>query len=169
MSYITMQLAVSLDGYIARKDGSVDFLEEMESSVSEKFQKFIDSIDVIVMGRNTYEVMLKLGGIPFKDKKIYVLTSKRLESELKNVIFTNKNIELIVKEEKGHIWLFGGAKVIQSFINLDLVDELQLHIVPQIIGEGIPLFLDSKGIKDLNLVNHEKFGNSILLTYKKNL
>ena len=169
MSYITLQLAVSLDGYIARKDGSVDFLEEMESTASKKFYEFVNTIDTIIMGRTTYEVMLKFGGVPFKDQKIYVLTSKKMSSDQKNIIFTNDSIESIVKNEKGHIWLFGGAKVIQSFMNLGLVDEFQLHIVPQIIGEGIPLFLENIGMKDLQLVDHEKFGNSILLTYKKKL
>ena len=167
MSYVTLQLAVSLDGYIARKDGSVDFLDNMESTFSDEFNKFVKGVDILVMGRTTYEVMLRFGGIPFKGKKIYVLTSKKLISDDDNIIFSNEDIESIVKREEGLIWLFGGSKVIQSFMNKDLIDEFQLHVVPHIIGEGIPLFLKSKEMKDLTLVSSNQYGNSIHLVYKK--
>ncbi len=167
MSYVILQLAVSLDGYIARKDGSVDFLDNMESAFSDEFNKFVNYVDVLVMGRNTYEVMLNFGGIPFKGKKVYVLTSKELTSDNEGIIFTNEDIKSIVEKEEGIIWLFGGAKVIQSFINENLIDEFQIHVVPHIIGEGIPMFLESKELKNLTLVSSNQYGNSVHLVYKK--
>lgn len=167
MSYVTLQLAQTLDGYIARKNGDVDFLDDINDLFKENFDKFVKSIDTIIMGRKTYEKMLDFGEIPFNDKKIYVLTSKELYSTQKNIIFTNKDIELILKEENKNIWLFGGRKVIQSFINLDLIDEFQLYIVPIIIGDGIPLFLTNMGLSNLKLIKHEKFNNDILLVYKR--
>lgn len=167
MSYVTLQIAQTLDGYIAKKNGSVDFLDDINSSFKDEFSKFVKSIDTIIMGRRTYEKMLEFGEIPFKDKKIYVLTSKDLSSNQKNIIFTSKSIEGILKKENSNIWLFGGSRIIQSFINLDLVDELQLYIVPKIIGDGIPLFLENEGLSDLKLIKHEQFNNDILLVYKK--
>lgn len=167
MSYVTLQLAQTLDGYIARKNGDVDFLDNINDLFKENFDKFVKSIDTIIMGRKTYEKMFDFGEIPFNDKKIYVLTSKELYSTQKNIIFTNKDIELILKEENKNIWLFGGSKVIQSFINLDLIDEFQLYIVPIIIGDGIPLFLTNMGLSNLKLIKHEKFNNDILLVYKR--
>ncbi len=167
MSYVTLQLALTIDGYIARKDGNVDFLDDINSSFKDEFNLFIKSVDTIIMGRGTYEKMLEFGDIPFKDKKVYVLTSKSLSTSQKNIIFTDKSIELLLKNESQNIWLFGGSKVIQSFINLDLIDEYQLYIVPKIIGEGIPLFLDNKGLTNLKLVKHEQYEDDILLVYKK--
>jgi len=166
MSYVILQLAVSLDGYIARKDGSVDFLDQMESAFTNEFDKFVNDVEIIVMGSTTYEVMQKLGGIPFKEKKVYVLTSKEVTSTDKNVIFSNENIESILRKESGIIWLFRGSKVIQSFMNKDLIDEFQIHIVPNIIGEGIPLFLESKELNNLTLHSSKQYGNSVHLVYR---
>lgn len=166
MGYVILQLAVSLDGYIARKDGSVDFLDGMESTFSSEFNEFVNRVDTIIMGRTTYGVMLGFGEIPFKGKKIYVLTSKELTSSDKNIVFSNETIESIVKNEEGIVWLFGGSKVIQSFMNKNLIDEFQLHVVPNIVGEGIPLFLESKEIENLTLTSSKQYGNSIHLIYK---
>ena len=87
MSYIILQLALTLDGYIARKDGSVDFLDDMGSTdFTESFNTFVKNIDTLIMGRGTYDKMLEYGDIPFKDKKIFVLTSKKLTSTQKNIV-----------------------------------------------------------------------------------
>ena len=167
MSYVILQLAVSLDGYISRKDHTVDFLEEMNPALSESFHKFLSSIDTIIMGSKTYEVMLGFGDIPFQDKTIYVLTNKQYESKYDFVHFSSKKIKTLLNEIEGTIWLFGGSSVIQSFINEDLIDEFIIHYVPHIIGDGIPLFLNSKELKNLTLVAHEQFGNSLTVTYKR--
>mgnify|MGYP000958953657 CR=1 FL=1 len=134
---------------------------------SNSFNKFLDNVKVIIMGRKTYEVMLGFGEIPFKDKKIIVLTKKNLKSNSDNIIFTNKDINEIVNHEDGIVWLFGGSKVIQEFVNKDLIDEFQIHVVPEILGDGIPLFLNSKDIQNLKLISLEKFKNSYTATYKR--
>ncbi len=167
MSYVILQLALSIDGYIARKDGTVDFLGEMNEEFTKVFNTFVDSIDSIVMGRGTYEKMLEFGEMPFKNKQIYVLTSKKLETNEPHVTFTKQSVSSLCSEVEGNIWLFGGSKVIKSFINEGLVDEFQMFYVPQIIGEGIPMFLKSDEMKDLTLVRHEQYGNSLLVVYKK--
>ncbi|MBU1020502.1 MAG: dihydrofolate reductase family protein [Firmicutes bacterium] len=167
MGYVMLQLAVSIDGYISRKDDSVDFLSEMEPNLTESFNLFLKGIETIIMGSRTYEVMLGFGEIPFQDKKIIVLTKRDLKSDSTNIIFTNQDIESLILHETGNIWLFGGSKVIQQCINKNLIDEYQIHVVPQIIGEGIPLFLESNEIKNLNLIRLEQFGNSYTVTYKK--
>ena len=168
MNYVILQLALTLDGYIARKDGSVDFLDDINSSFKDEFDSFVNSVNKIIMGRGTYEKMLEFGEIPFNDKEIYVLTSKNLSSKQSNIIFTDENIQSLVKKINNNIWLFGGSKVIQSFISLDLIDELQLYVVPKIIGDGIPLFLKNNGIDNLELVKIQKYNKDVLLVYKKN-
>lgn len=168
MGYVIMQLAVSLDGYIAKKDGSVDFLGEMKGEITKDFQSFVDGIDTIVMGYGSYQKMLEFGEIPFQDKEVLILTSKKLSSSASHVSFTNKSIRDIVEKAKGTIWLFGGAKIIQSFINEDLVDEMQLLVVNKVIGEGIPLFLENKGIRELKLVTTKQYDDNVMLVYKRN-
>jgi dihydrofolate reductase len=168
MGYVILQLACSLDGYIARKDGSVDFLGEMTGEISKDFDTFVKSIDTIIMGYGTYEKMLEFGDIPFQDKRIYVVTSKNIQSSKNHITFVHTEISELVKEKKGNIWLFGGAKMIQSFINEDLVDEMQIFIINEMIGEGIPLFLENKGMKDLLLTSAKSYDNNVMLIYKRN-
>jgi dihydrofolate reductase len=158
---------MTIDGYIARKNGNVDFLDDVNPLFNEEFTKFVNSVDTIIMGSGTYKKLLDFGEIPFVDKKIYVLTSKNSPSNQENIIFTSEKIEDILKKENNNIWLFGGSKVIQSFINLDLIDEFQLYIVPKIIGDGIPLFLENNGLSNLELCKHNPYDNDIMLVYKK--
>ncbi|BCR35825.1 dihydrofolate reductase family protein [Mariniplasma anaerobium] len=167
MGYVILQVAVSLDGYISRKDHSVDFLETIDPSFQNHFTSFIDSIDFIIMGSKTYDVMLKFGDIPFKDKNIYVLTKRTYESTNENIIFTEMPIKGLTDELSGNIWLFGGASVIQSFMKNNLVDELQLYIVPKTIGDGIPLFYEHNQLNNWKLISHEKFSDNLYVIYKK--
>ena len=167
MNHVILQVAATLDGYIARKDDRVDFLDQIDDSFLPYFNAFIDSIETIIMGRKTYEVMLTLGDIPYKDKTIYVLSSKNPLVLDTNVTFTNETINSLLKRIKGNIWLFGGAKTIQSFLQEDLVDELQLFIVPKMIGQGIPLFLDYQNNSNWNLVSSTRFNDNLFVIYKK--
>ncbi len=167
MSYVILQLAVTLDGFIAKKDGSVDFLNDIEPNFADTFNQFIEDIDVIVMGRSTYNQMISFGEIPYQDKRIFVLTTKHLESKYNHIEFINSNVNTLIEKTEGNIWLFGGANVIKQFIDNDLIDEMQLFIVPHILGEGIPLFLDNKGMKNLKLIRSENYGNNVFLIYRK--
>lgn len=117
------------------------------------------------MGSHTYEVMLGFGDVPFLDKKIFVLTSRSFEHKYLHVTFLNQSVESFLSSIQGTIWLFGGAQVIHRFIELDAIDEYQLFIVPHILGEGIPLFLNSKGVTNLKLVSTLIFGDNIELMY----
>jgi dihydrofolate reductase len=167
MRYVILQVAISLDGYISRKDHSVDFLDNIEPSFQKHFETFINTIDVIIMGSKTYDVMLKFGDIPFKDKKIYVLTRKKYTSHMKNIIFTSHSLTDLMDEISGRVWLFGGASVIQSFMKHNLIDELQLFIVAKTIGDGIPLFLDHNQLDHWKLISHENFKDDLYIVYKK--
>lgn len=92
MSKVICNLAISLDGFIAKLDGNVDFLgNEFTEEQAKSFQTFLDDIDVIVMGRTSYERMMDLGGNTFKDKKVYVLTSKEYTNQ-DNVLFIDADV-----------------------------------------------------------------------------
>lgn len=167
MGYVILQLAQTIDNFIARLDGSVDFLDPIDDSFNEQFEKFSNSIDAIIMGRNTYEVMLKLGDIPFKEKKVFVLTHDVNKYEHPGIIFTDMKIKKLINQLDGNIWLFGGANLITHFMDENLVDELQLYTVPKTIGTGISLFNKHNQSNEWTLVSHESFSSNLYAIYKK--
>lgn len=169
-SKIILCLAKSVDGYIARLDNKIDFLEGMKPGDAKLFNKFISNSDTVIMGSTSYDQMLDLGGHPFPDMFTYVLTSQEYADE-DNILFTDMEIEDLAKaakeKSKSNVWLFGGAKVIQQFVDRNLVDEFIITTTPTIIGTGVPLFLFSEADIKLELVDSEVVGDFVTVHYKK--
>jgi dihydrofolate reductase len=148
LSLIKLYIATSIDGFIARKDGSLDWLEDFPNpdKLDYGYLDFLENIDTIVMGRNTYEAILSFGmDWPYADSKSYVISSKedfKIETENTYLIntLTKELINQIRTESKKNIWIVGGGKLISSFLNHRAIDELILTIIPTILGDGIPLF-----------------------------
>lgn len=133
----------SIDEYIATKDGDVEWLMEFgEEGEDYGYKQFIADIDALVMGRNSYEKVMSFSEWPYKGKRVIVL-SKTLTSVCEQAeLFEGSIPELIEKlriEGVAHIYVDGG-KIISSFLNLNLIDEMILTLVPVFMGEGIPLF-----------------------------
>ncbi len=147
---VTLHMVASLDGFIAKKDGSVGWLQSTdnyEKGVTlsdEEIEAFIKGIHCYVMGSRTYELALELGW-PYGDVPVIVLTHRNLRSGRKNVKFyqgdLNKLINDQLKPNYQNIWVVGGAMVTKDFIRLKLVDEIVISIMPIILGDGI-LFFD---------------------------
>jgi dihydrofolate reductase len=167
---IILNLAMSLDGYIARLDHRVDYLDGMDPAKADAFHAFLKNVDTIIMGSTSYDKMMDLGGHPFPEKHTYVLTTQEYE-DVDNVEFVDLEIEDMVKlakkKTKNNIWLFGGAKVVQQFIDKGFIDEFIITIAPRVIGTGIPLFLFSDSDVELELVSSEKVGDFVTLHYRK--
>jgi dihydrofolate reductase len=150
-STVTLHVVSSLDGFIARKDNSVSWMDSpgdvYEKGVSEgDAVDSIQPIDCFVLGSLTYEHALQLGW-PYGDTPTVVLTSRELPSTRKSVEFYSGDpkslIDEILAPRYGNIWLVGGAMLAQSFLRLGLVDEIRLTIAPVLLGEGLRLFSDS--------------------------
>ena len=152
-STVTLHVVSSLDGFIARHDNSVSWLESpgnvYEAGVAEdktEIEKVLNSIDCYVLGSRTYEHALELGW-PYGDTPTVVVTSRELPSARKSVEFYSGDLKRLVDEvlapRFGNIWLVGGAMLCQSFLRLDLVDEIRLSIAPVSLGDGLRLFTDS--------------------------
>jgi len=163
MRKIIYFVATSLDGYIASKDGSVDWLFTDGDYGTNAFMK---SIDTILMGRKTYNKAKEYGFSYFKGKQIYVFTkSKKLKAvkeveiiDVDAISFTKK-----MKREKGkNIWLMGGGELASSFLKKNLIDEYSLFIHPIILGEGIPLFKNVPKISSLKLKSFKKFDSDLV-------
>jgi len=153
-STITLHVVSSLDGVIAKKDNSVSWLDSSgdvyEKGVSDgNTDDVVTSIDCFVLGSRTYEHALQLGW-PYGDIPTFVITNRKLPSMRKSVEFYSGDLKKLVDEilapRYGNIWLVGGAMLCQSFLRLDLVDEIRLAIVPVLLGDGLRLF-DNSGIE----------------------
>ncbi|MBG7609453.1 MAG: dihydrofolate reductase [Anaerolineae bacterium] len=141
-------IATTVDGFIARENGSVDWLPSGAEAGSEDYgyNDFMNSIDALVMGRKTYEMVLSFGAWPYGDKPIIVLSSQQVaipEHLLHTVSVLCASPSDVVDHlaELGYknIYIDGG-KTIQGFINSDLVQKLIITKIPILIGSGIPLF-----------------------------
>jgi dihydrofolate reductase len=147
---ITLHVVTSLDGFVARHDNSVAWLEGYadvyERGVSEdSAADVVNAIDCFVLGSNTYEHALELGW-PYGDTPTIVVTSRALPSTRKSVEFYSGDLERLVAETLApryrNVWLVGGAMLCQSFLRLGLVDEIRLSIAPILLGGGLRLFGD---------------------------
>jgi len=173
MKKVILYIASSLDGFIARNDGKIDWLpgsgtegseEVVENTEEHGYEKLMERIDVILMGRKTYEQVLEFGEWPYSGIKSYVFTSKRLQ-ENNNVEFNDDAVKLVreLKIGKGKdIWLVGGAGLNGSLLNEGLIDEIIITIIPAVIGDGIRLFDNLGKDAKLKLVSSKGFENGMV-------
>ena len=148
-SRVTLHVVSSIDGFIARKDNNISWLEngnlyEVGVSVSEQeAAAFVKAIDCYVLGSRTYEHALELGW-PYGDTPTIVVTSRELPKANKSVQFYSGDLKTLVNAELAarfrNIWLVGGAILCQRFLELGLVHEIRLTIAPVLLGDGLRLF-----------------------------
>ena len=166
MRKIILYIASSLDGYVARGNGNIDWLPQSDISGYDKFYK---TVDTIIMGKTTYDQVLTFGEYPYKDKKSYVFTRRNDKKKDENVEFVS-NLDEFVKDIlpnlDGNIWLVGGGQIISSFLNHGMVNEIVLSIVPVILGQGIPLFKNIQNETKLELVKTTNYEKLVELHYK---
>jgi len=162
-SRVTIHMVASLDGFIARKDGRVDWLETSDEfaegeTVDPAFvQAFLTTIDCYVMGSRTYETALRFeaggSGWVYGNKPTFVLTSRDLPRTQDTVEFYSGDLARLVNDRLrptfASIWFVGGGAVSGECLRLGLADEIRYSILPILIGDGIPFFED--GDKDVAL------------------
>ena len=163
---IILYIATSLDGFIARKNGSVDWLSPYEKSGEDYgYKEFYDSVGTVVMGNTTYKQALTFGE-SYKDKNCFVFSRKTNKNKKNNVTFVNGDVKKFVNElnlKNGkNIWLVGGASIIDEFLKLDLIDEFIISIIPILLGEGIPLFKGDNVESQLKLLNVKSYDSGLV-------
>ena len=146
---VTLHLVSSLDGFIARKDNTVSWMDvvspyEAGATISpDEIESFLKSIDCYILGSHTYEHALELGW-PYGDTPVIVVTTRNLSTDRKSVSFYSGDLETLVREilvpRYRNMWLAGGAILAQRFLALHLLDEIKLTIAPVLLGEGLRLF-----------------------------
>ncbi len=166
---VILGLGISLDGYIARPDGSVDFLF-MPKDYS--MGPFFKTIDTAVLGRKTYDDGLKMGG-SFTGKTKYYVFSRTLPLGMRNgVMVTNDSPGAVIAEIRKtpgkNIWLMGGGELVREFLKEDLVDELYIGVVPTLLGEGIPLFPSGFPQREFTLIENKTYSRGLVgLRYER--
>ena len=176
MSKVKLYIAATLDGFIARKDGSLDWLEGLPNpnQVDHRYGKFFGSIDTVIMGRATYEEILGFDvDWPYGECQSYVVTSQKdysVKTENTHLIcdLASDQMDDIKSNSSKGIWLVGGGQLITAFLNMELVDVMIISIVPIVLGDGIRLFPNHPKETGFDLVNAESFETGIVnLSYFK--
>ena len=172
MRKIIVHIATSADGFIARKDGGIDWLERPQPKGNYGMGAFWKSIDTILWGRKTYDLVLKFE----KEGK----ATPDMWSGVKNYAFSRRSPRKIIpgfafgkepikqfaqrlRKEKGkNIWMMGGGEIIASFLDEDEIDEFVVSVIPVFIGEGIPLIAPRHRTVPLKLLSIKKFPDGVV-------
>lgn len=175
-SCVTIHMAASLDGFIARPDGRVDWLETTDEFEAGEIldpayvAQFVETIDCYVMGSRTYETALhfeaKGFGWPYGDKPTFVLTSRELPKPRDTVeLYTGDLRELVsgrLRPAYRSIWVVGGGAVSGECLRLGLADEVRYSIMPILIGAGIPFFQGLDRDVELHLVEAKAYKSGMV-------
>jgi dihydrofolate reductase len=152
---LIVYIAMSLDGYIAKKDDNIYFLSIVETPGEDYgFSDFLKNIDTIIWGRKTFDKVLTFGnGVPHKDKKIYVISSSRRGKE-GHAEYTTDVVGLVkkLKQEDGKdIYCDGGAEIVYQLLEARLFDHICVSVIPHLLGDGIRLFKEKNVEQKLSL------------------
>ncbi|MGG7057335.1 dihydrofolate reductase family protein [Clostridium nigeriense] len=170
---VILYIAVSLDNYIARENGEVDWLvgDGSNPNVDNGYEEFYKNIDTVIIGKSTYDQVLSWGEYPYKGCKGYVYTRSKVESN-EDVEFTCEDPKELIyrlkKQEGKDIWIVGGAEIVDIFLKDNLIDEFIIATIPTILGKGIPLFKENNKEIKLKLVESKIFDGIVQNHYVKN-
>lgn len=167
---ISVFIATSIDGYIAKKNGDIEWLTTFATPTGENeekdcgFSAFFSEVNALVMGRNTYDVVSQFDPWPYEGKRVIVLSSS-LKSVCKQAELFNGDIltlmSKLTSEGVKHIYIDGGSTISQ-FLNKGLIDQLIISIIPVVLGGGIPLFSDINNDKWCRLISSRVYSNGLV-------
>ncbi|MDD8018588.1 MAG: dihydrofolate reductase family protein [Bacteroidota bacterium] len=163
---VILYIAMSLDGYIGRQDGDLDWLMKFQSSDEDYgYQEFIKTVDTVIMGRKTYDTILSFDiDFPHLDKKCYIVTRQERPAEENISFYTGdmKNLISQLKSSRGkNIFVDGGAEIVNELMKYRLIDEYIISIIPLFLGSGIRLFNDARPEERLRLLHCKKFESGL--------
>ncbi len=166
MRKVVVYVATSADGYIARPDGDVSWLDRKRPKGNYGMAAFFKSVDTVLMGRETYEFARRFGQEGHPGKKNYVFSRRRRRGHAPGVEFVREPVRDFarkLREARGKdVWLLGGASLAASFLDAGQLDELVVHVVPVLIGEGIPLFAPRRRRLPLALLSTRAYPDGVV-------
>ena len=167
---IIAYIATSADGYIARSDGEVEWLDRPMPAGNYGMDAFFKSIDTILWGRKTYDVALGFTGgkgVGYGDRvKNYVFSRRPPKTHTSDVEFVRESVPGFAKRLRAapgkDVWMMGGGEIIGSFLDAGEIDEFVIHVIPTLIGEGIPLLAPRHRLVPLRLVSSRRFPDGVV-------
>ena len=175
MRKISLFIAMSLDGYIAKPNDDLSFLKLVEKEGEDYgYAEFTETIDTLIIGRKTYDYVLKEIGSSHYDnghRDVYVITRTERPQVGRTIFYTGNLTELVkrLKSEKGKdIYCDGGAEVINELLKHDLIDEITISVVPVLLGNGTRLFKEGTPEQTLEFIKVKTFETGLIqLHYKR--
>lgn len=175
MRKLSLFIATSLDGYIAKPNDDLNFLKLVEKEGEDYgYAEFTANVDTIIIGRKTYDYVLKEIGSSHYDnglRDVYVITRTERPSVGRTTFYTGNLTDLVqrLKSENGkNIYCDGGAEIINELLQHDLIDEFIISVVPILLGTGIRLFKDNRPEQQLESVCVKSFDTGLIqLHYKR--
>ncbi|MEY2638877.1 MAG: hypothetical protein RIR90_359 [Bacteroidota bacterium] len=168
MRELIVYIAMSVDGFIAGNNDDLSFLQQVEQEGEDYgYADFIQTIDTVIIGRRTYDTVMRLTDqFPHADKTCYIISSKAQEPKGNLRFYTGdlKALVALLKEIKSdkHIFCDGGASIVQQLLRLQLVDRLIVSIIPVVLGDGIRLFGDNTIQQNLQLVHSKSYPKGLV-------
>jgi dihydrofolate reductase len=167
-------IAMSLDGYIADQTGGIGFLNLVEMEGEDYgYEAFATTIDVVILGRKTWETVLSYNiAQPYEGKKVYVISGNKRSAE-GNVEYYGDNLPDLVRKLKAEngldLFIDGGSQVIHTLLKEHLIDRMIISIIPVLLGDGIPLFQPGFPAQNLKLIKTGEFTSGLVqLEYEIN-
>ena len=160
-----LYIAVSLDGFIATADGGVEWLDPFKTDEF-GYDTFFDTIGTVILGRLTYDQIQCFGDWPYPGKRCIVLSSQAIDAPPHGVEQRSRPLDDLVSDLKtqsgGDIWIVGGAKTIGEFLDLDAVDEIELFVMPVLLGSGVSLFGHSQNPLQFRLKETRSYPSGVV-------
>ena len=177
MRKLSIFIATTLDGYIAKPNDDLSFLKLVEKEGEDYgYAEFTSTIDTIILGRKTYDwVVREIGSSHYDngERNVYVITRTERPATGKTKFYTGDLSELIrqLKSEEGkNIYCDGGAEIINELLKNDLIDELIISVIPVLVGNGTRLFNDGRPEQQLELLTTKSFDTGLVqLHYKRKM
>jgi dihydrofolate reductase len=169
---VILYIAASLDGYIAAPGDDLRFLGRVEQEGEDYgYSEFVKRVDTVIMGRKTYEWLMRhVSDFPHAHKETYIITRNQRPAIGQIQFYTGNLKELIIKLKlKGgkHIFIDGGAEIVNVLLRENLIDEFIISIIPVLLGNGVRLFHDGRPEQPVKLVSVRNFVSGLVqLNYK---
>ncbi|MDQ4141321.1 MAG: dihydrofolate reductase family protein [Bacteroidota bacterium] len=172
MRKLILYIATSLDGFIAKPNDDLSFLSIVQKEGEDYgYSNFITTVDTVILGRRTYDWVLKHAEFPHADKNAYVIT-RTARPNSGNTVFYTGDLTQLVKKLKGeqgkNIFCDGGAEIVNELLMNDLIDEFIISVIPILVGSGTRLFKEGRPEQKLELVSGKTYDTGLTqLHYKR--
>lgn len=162
---VRIYTATSADGFIADRDGSTEWLAGFDPTVY-GFDSFVAGVGSVVLGRRTYDFTLAFGDWPYGDKHAFVVTSQAIADARPGVVAVKEGLAAAVsaalQASSGDVWIVGGAMTMRTALELDIVDAIDLFLVPTLLGSGLSLIDSLQHPVKLALDSIETFADGVV-------